>query len=399
MLALSISRLFWVTSCLLITSRICVSDSKAAQHARDVKTNWTRYQQLAQEQAMSSREVELGAVLQMHRGVYKDNTRNVHLGLTHTVIVIVQLVQKQKEIYNPRPKMSLLNNMICHLERHGLMAMVYLSRYLFNNSVPVQNHFVPNNNMLYVPYPDLSFWNMLVTLGKTTSTPAKQTATLPYPNFKEYGDKAVLFVVLELLHSNLNVILLDDDVMLLRDPTPFLINNHITADIVTPEDSRQCVFLANPLFDVSKWKHMQPEINIGVTFFRSRRPVIKLVQRWMNMVVYNGQKVFSLFRRFVDTDNTCHTRQRRVDLEVNSVNISKISKSKPVSICYLSNTLFQNGYVNSFRCGKYNKNPVYLMTLTEEILALRNHFSPHNSLAKVIIIIITGGMYILHASC
>lgn len=294
--------------------------------------------------------------------------------------------------------MSLLNNMICHLERHGLMAVLYLSRYLFNTSIPVHSNFVPNDSVLPIPYPDLSFWNMLVKQGKTTSIPSTQTAKFPYPNFKEYGDKAVLFAVLELLKSDLNVILLDDDVMLLRDPTPFLINHHITADIVTPEDTRQCVFLANPLFAVSKWKQMQPEINLGVTFFRSRVPVIKVVERWMHIVVFNGQKAFYLFRRFVETDNSCHTRRRggrgRGELAAHAMvngqrtdtNTSMMtpSNSKLLSICYLSNTLFQNGYVNSFRCGKFSRNPVYLMTLSEEILAHRDYFSPSNSLVKVI---------------
>jgi hypothetical protein len=245
--------------------------------------------------------------------------------------------------------------------------------------------------MLYLPFPDLSFWDMLVTQGKTSSTPVKQTAKHPYPNFKEYGDKAVLFAVLELLKNDLNVILLDDDVMLLRDPIPFLINNHITADIVTPEDTRQCVFLANPLLAVSKWKTMQPEINLGVTLFRSRVPVIQLVERWMKLVEYNGQKAFFPFRRVMETDNSCHTRRRAAGSGRNTVKLSRsggdhnmmTSKQKPLSICYLSNTLFQNGYVNSFRCGKYNRNPVYVMTLSEEILAQRNYFSPLNLIAKV----------------
>jgi hypothetical protein len=337
------------------------------------------------------REVELKVILDKHRGVYKDEERNERLGLSNTVILIVQLVQKQNN--NPRPRMSLLNNMICHLQRHGLAAMLYLSRYLFNINIPIESHFVPNDNMIYVPFPDLSFWNMLVSFGQTMTPSTKQRARLPYPNFREYGDKAVLFTVMELLKADLNVILLDDDVMLFRDPVPFLINNHITADIVTPEDSRQCVFLGNPLLDSSKGSNMQPEINIGVTFFRSRMRIIQLVQRWMDMVQYNGQKAFSPFRRIMETDNSCHTRRRGVMVHpvnapgtTGTFNLSSsmaVEVSKRMSICYLSNTLFQNGYVNSFRCGKYNNNPVYSLTLSEEVLAHRDFFHPNNSISKV----------------
>jgi hypothetical protein len=385
----------WLLSLLLLTTRvgICLGgphDDKWAMHARSVRNNWTQYRHMADVEAVTSREVELNDALQKYRGVYKDNAINQRLGLSNTVILIVQLVQKQA--YNNRPKMSLLNNMICHLERLGLKSVLYLSRYLFNNSdVPVHSHFVPNENVVYAPYPDHSFWSMLVTQGKTATTPSKQVARLPYPNFKEYGDKVVLFAVLELLKANLNVILLDDDVMLLRDPIPFLISSHITADIVTPEDTRQCMFLANPLLDVSKWRHLQPEINIGVTFIRSRLQTIQLVKRWMNLVELNGQKAFSPFRRIILTDNSCHTRRRNSfsdssNLKVFGVNSSASSAAAaPLTICYLSNTLFQNGFMNSHRCGKYNKNPVYLLTISEEVLSLRNFFSPRNLIAKVTI--------------
>jgi hypothetical protein len=389
---LRIAWLLWVIFYLSVTNPwICwgADDDKTATRIRKVKSNWTHYRHLAQLKAPLSREVERNSFLKKHHGVYKDVDRNKRLGLTDTIIVIVQLVQKQAN--NPQPKMALLNNMICHLERHGLTSVVYLSRYLFNSTThPVHSHFVPNDNMLYMPYPDLMFWEMLLAHSKTSSISPKQAAKHPYPNFKEHGDKAVLFAVLELLKANLNVILLDDDVMLLRDPIPFLINNHITADIVTPEDTRQCTFLASPLLDVSKWKHIQPEINLGVTFFRSRVALIQLVQRWMNLVVHNGQKAFFPFRRIVETDNSCHTRRRRPSplLAVDSAPATSSDTnpnrySNPLSICYLSNTLFQNGFMNSFRCGKYNRHPVYVLTLSEEILAHRDYFSPHNSLAKV----------------
>ena len=365
----------------------CISEDKAAAHVREVTGNWTRYRDLAREKVTVPRRVELKSVLEKHYGVYKDKKRNEKLGLTKTVILIVQLVQKQAN--NPNPKLSLLNNMICHLERHRLVSMIYLSRYLFDNSesssTVLESHFVPNDNMIYVPYPDLDFWDMLVTRSKTSSTPIKQTARYSYPNFREYGDKSVLFAVLELLRVDLNVILLDDDVMLLRDPVPFLANRNITADIVTPEDTRQCVFISNPLLSINKWKSMQPEINLGVTFFRSRSISIRFVQRWMNMVEYNGQKALFPFRRILTTDNSCHTRQRtdRIFTDDAVEMNSTLDKPKPISICYLSNTLFQNGYVNSFRCGKFNKNPIYSLTISEEIVALRNYFSPNNTIKKV----------------
>ena len=365
--------LMWqVLVLVLLLVLVQCSAGVGAGRVDEVRANWTRYRQAALVAAPVARDEELGAIMKKHRGVYQDTVRNRRMGLADTVVVIVQLIQHQ--VNNPRPRMALLNNMICHLERHGLMTALYLSRYLFNASIPVESHFVPNNAVLYVPFPDLSFWNMLVSFGRTSMPSPKQKSKLPYPNFKEYGDKAVLFTVLEMLQFGLNVILLDDDVMLLRDPVPFLINNHITADIVTPEDTRQCTFLANPLLDVSKWKTLQPEINLGVTFFRSRPIIIQLVRRWMNLIHYNGQKAFFPFRRVMETDNSCHSRRRGI---VNAPDFNFTHEnSKRMSICYLSNTLFQNGYVNSFRCGKFDKNPVYALTLSEEVLVYKDYFLP-----------------------
>lgn len=371
-------RLLWCVFFLFVAN-IWVCTEATIYSQQSVLMNWTTYRHAARTKNPPPRDEELNSFLMSkHRGVYKDHDRNKQLGLTNTVVLIIQLVQKQTDNFTPR--MALLNNMICHLERHGIMSVLYLSRYLFNRTIPVENHFVPNDHMLYVPFPDLSFWDMLISVGQTSSPFSKQRAKFPYPNFKEYGDKAVMFCVLELLKADLNVILLDDDVMLFRDPVPFLINKHITADIVTPEDSRQCVLLGNPLFDVSKWKTLQPEINLGVTFFRSRAQVILLVRRWMNLIQYNGQKAFFPFRRVMDTDNSCHTRRREVEPPTRN---KSSEDSRRMSICYLSNTLFQNGYVNSFRCGKYNMNPLYSLVLAEEVLTHKNHFSPGHSLAKV----------------
>lgn len=372
---------------IILTVWICEAVDKQTLITEQVRSNWTRYRDAARALDPPRRADELRSIMKNYKGVYRDPERSRRMGVSDTVILIVQLIQKQDN--NSQPRMPLLNNMICHLERHGLSAVLYLSRYLFDSHFPVKDHFVPNNGMLYVPFPDLSFWSMLVTFGRISTPSRKQRAKMPYPNFREYGDKAVLFTVMELLELNKNVILLDDDVMLLRDPIPFLINNHITADIVTPEDTRQCKFLANPLLDVSKWRTLQPEINLGVTFFRSRAAIIKLVRRWMNLVHYNGQKAFVPFRRIMETDNSCHSRrmtgrsQHTGPEALKSLSISNNSSTSRMSICYLSNTLFQNGYVNSYRCGKFDKNPVYSLTLSDEVWTLRDHFSPENHIAEV----------------
>ena len=233
--------------------------------------------------------------------------------------------------------MPLLKNMLCHLDRHRLVPFIFLSRYLFkNDSKPLLSHFPPHKKAHFIPYPDLSFWTALEIYGRTSAIPKRQSAKLPYPNFREYGDRAVLFAVLELLEADKNVILIDDDVMLLRDPIPFLAGPHIKSDIVTPEDTRQCVFISAPLFDVVKGPSIQPEINLGLTSFRANDRTTKLVHRWMNAVEWNGQKTFRLFRRLVNVDTSCHIRRK-------SFQDVKVSPDLP-SICYLSNTLFQNGF-------------------------------------------------------
>ena len=326
------------------------------------------------------------APLQTYRGPYQDAAKSKALGLQNAVILMVHVQENEAKI----PALSMFRNTQCHMARHGLQAVLSLSRNYFRPTeegvtgvnATASEMFVDNDTLKLLPFPDELFWDTMLTVRQYNRV--FDTTPPFYPTFREYGDFIKMIPLLELLLIGKSVFLMDDDVLLVRNPIPFIF--HGNADMVSMEEKRVCEFSGRPIMnnEISTiFRFHSQEINLG---FIMMHPTIKninfLKNIWYQAPVSNGNlgKSSLSFHSKLEESHSC--KMRRFD---NSIQMSEssVNTSKP-TLCFLSETLFQNGYVNGPQCG-FGNAPMYRLVLAEEILSLTNILFPDNSLPEVLV--------------
>jgi hypothetical protein len=345
-----------------------------------------------------NRSREISAAFRTYHGPYQDAAKSKSLGVDDIVILMVY-VQQDESVSPSASSLAMMQNTQCHLARHGLKAVLALTRNYFqlpdhdHGNPKNQNHynisademFVDNDTFSLMPYPDEFFWDTMLTLRYWNKNFVKQQKS--YPTFGEYVDLIKMMAVLELLLAGKHVFLLDDDVLLIRNPIPFIIGN---ADIVAMEEKRSCNLNDRPIMQNEAVEGIMhdhsPEINFGFILMRSTQANIAAIrEKWLVIPASNGNfgKSFKTFvHRVYEPCSSCKFRSFGNVSHLSGTPANHSSGNKP-TICILSNTLFQNGFINGPQCGHYSADPTYSLVLAEEIASLRNFILPNNTFSKV----------------
>ena len=339
--------------------------------ARDA---WSKFAAAARAHMPNRREYVLQRLSYVPR-VYKDSTKSILLGLENTIIITSHLWNMDNS-----PKKT-ITSLACNLDRFSLSALFYLPVGSSAENLFYSKPNIPGESTIFtIDFPDEKYWTFLLhkTNAMKNSSRAPYSANLNMPNHAEYGSLSKLIAILEIIELGINVIYLDDDVMLVRDPIPFLIRGNV--DIVASMEARVCDNIHTPIRlqyggTVEKFKRVEP--NTGVAYYRSRDEVIYLILSWIHVMIkkqiYNDQKAFPFWLISYFTD-ACLIRRRAGNSE-SSRQGRNHSSFHGLSACYLPNTLFPNGVMMQ-RC--FNKYHAY--AISQDILSLRNLLLPGNEI-------------------
>jgi hypothetical protein len=295
--------------------------------------------------------------------VYISEEKSASLGLKNTIII-----SSYVWVGDNSPK-DLFRSFSCALSRFGLAALLIVPFEAVLSDGLLDN--IDTKHVTPVSYPDELFWKLLLKKSNNikSSTRAKYSTTYSIPNFEEYGGLVKVVAVSEVLELGYNVIYLDADIVLLRDPIPFLLRGN--ADFTSALESRQCDIPHTPIRirygeTIDAQKSAEP--NTGVMHIRQSNRTINLFRTWTSVLIkrqiFCDQKAFP-FWTIQEVSDCCSAGQTYFPV--------RYSGSKGFSVCYLSPTLFSNGFFMRRCIGS-----LYFRIVSHEIFNNRFTISPYS---------------------
>lgn len=286
-------------------------------------------------------------VLSQAAGVYKPSARHRHPNVTalqNTVLItVVAANTPENEKYS-----IFLRHLLCYIQHHRLKLVVF---YLHHAYPEWKRDFEHLDHVYLLTYPDYMFWQLVSTKQTEIiegNAYAKYDSDIP--TFSSYGALVMLVPVLETLEHNFNVIFLDADVVLVRDPIPYLIQSQ--ADLSMSIESRGCqeyFSAAYPNF----FDYYKIEPNSGVMYARATPSGKEMFRGWLEMIVdnnfVNDQRAFHPKELEARYDASCHQGRHAYTPPI--IKNMNFTESSP-TFCYYDELWVQNGMIGITCPGK-----------------------------------------------
>lgn len=222
-------------------------------------------------------------------------------GLDRTVIVMVF----QGKL-DDSDESRLMKNFLCFAEHYGMKPVVY---FLHHQSANVLNDWqlLQSRGAYTLSYPESLFWNILAT-KKTPVSIAKGSASYfsSLPEVGAFGDLVNLLPVLEVLYHGYNAILLHPEMIMVRDPVPYLLRANTDMQFAFERGCQDYFTSDHPEF--TDWSKVEPTSGLAVV--RSTEPAIATYRQWLELLVrdnkFYAKKAFDRANLHLEYDSSCH---------------------------------------------------------------------------------------------
>lgn len=297
------------------------------------------WMKLSTQSASSTRNDTLKSALHSAAGVYRDKIKSLQFGLQNTVLLQVVSYNNLPAFHRYR---KLTENLFCFEENFGLKTVVFV---LAEGQSEVMDLDFPG--VQFLSYPHQLFWALLAQFKDNDINTGYNTKSYEgvVPSFANHGALVSLVPAFEVLSLGYDVLFIDLDVALVRDPIPYLTRGN--ADLVMQMELRSCDFPSR--IQSTRWNTIEP--NTGLMLIRNNKNSFKFYENWLKLViqgnVMNDQKVMDLSTATHIT--TCNTGSLIPGDKDAKRGLRLGNKSGAVSFCYLNEFLFQNG-LSTFHC-------------------------------------------------
>lgn len=197
-----------------------------------------------------------------------------------TVFVHILRIQKSTALYQ-----ELLQNYICMAKEHDLVLVIYL---LELDPQRFEEHakaiMALSEHIHVIDYPYALYWQMVGKKSMQSLGPVQ--FRFIDVHFKNVGFVLMVIPMYEILQLGYNVLYLDLDIGLLRNPVPYLV--HSDADLILSAELRTCHF-DSILHDAKATTTLKlSELNTGILFAKSNPNTLKLYETWILAIVNQG---------------------------------------------------------------------------------------------------------------
>lgn len=121
--------------------------------------NYTEFYNLSLHYYDKSRNGKLIPMIQEMKGIYQNKSKSIDMNLQDTILITVL---SYNEIHTKHYKIY-FKNFLCFIQHYQLNILVYLVHHLIDLDQEIYEleHFVPDQNIRIITYPDALYWSLL----------------------------------------------------------------------------------------------------------------------------------------------------------------------------------------------------------------------------------------------